>query len=96
MFLQKAVIPETVSAQNQASSNKDSDTYTAVQEYLLENCKVDIPEDYLTARVNDYEKQYVQNYCDGDASTSSSVISFWIELTVNVNTTCFPARSALP
>ncbi|MFR4734326.1 MAG: hypothetical protein ACLT9J_10790 [Agathobacter rectalis] len=48
--------------ENQASSNKDSDTYTAVQEYLLENCKVDIPEDYLTARVNDYEKQYVQNY----------------------------------
>lgn len=50
------------------AKNKDSDTYTAVQEYLLENCKVDIPEDYLTARVNDYEKQYVQNYCDGDAS----------------------------
>ena len=56
--------------ENQASSNKDSDTYTAVQEYLLENCKVDIPEDYLTARVNDYEKQYVQNYCNGDASKS--------------------------
>ena len=69
--------------ENQASSNKDSDTYTAVQEYLLENCKVDIPEDYLTARVNDYEKQYVQNYCDGDASKLEDYVSSQYNMTLD-------------
>lgn len=69
--------------ENQASSNKDSDTYTAVQEYLLENCKVDIPEDYLTARVNDYEKQYVQNYCNGDASKLEDYVSSQYNMTLD-------------
>lgn len=69
--------------ESQASSNKDSDTYTAVQEYLLENCKVDIPEDYLTARVNDYEKQYVQNYCDGDASKLEDYVSSQYNMTLD-------------
>ena len=69
--------------ENQASSNKDSDTYAAVQEYLLENCKVDIPEDYLTARVNDYEKQFVQNNCDGDASKLEDYVSKQYNMTLD-------------
>lgn len=52
--------------ESSAESSRESDTYTAIQDYLLANCQVDIPEDYLTARVNDYEKQFVQNYCGGD------------------------------
>lgn len=69
--------------ENQAGSNKDSDTYAAVQEYLLENCKVDIPEDYLTARVNDYEKQFVQNNCDGDASKLEDYVSKQYNMTLD-------------
>ena len=69
--------------ESQAGSNKDSDTYAAVQEYLLENCKVDIPEDYLTARVNDYEKQFVQNNCDGDASKLEDYVSKQYNMTLD-------------
>lgn len=58
-----------------ATSQQQSDTYSAIQDYLLENCTVDIPEDYLTARVNDFEKQFVQNYCSGDASQLETYLS---------------------
>lgn len=51
-----------------AESTKLSDTYSAIHSYLLENCTVEIPEDYLTARVNDYQTQFVNNYLSGDAS----------------------------
>lgn len=69
--------------ENTASSNKDSDTYAAVQQYLLDNCKVDIPEDYLTARVNDYEKQFVQNNCDGDDSKLEDYVSKQYNMTLD-------------
>ncbi len=69
--------------ENQAGSNKDSDIYEAVQEYLMKNCKVDIPEDYLTARVNDYEKQFVQNNCDGDASKLEDYVSKQYNMTLD-------------
>lgn len=58
-----------------AESKQQSDTFSAIQDYLLKNCKVDIPNDYLTARVNDFEKQFVQNYCGGDASKLESFLS---------------------
>lgn len=51
-----------------AESTKLSDTYSAIHSYLLENCTVEIPEDYLAARVNDYQTQFVNNYLSGDAS----------------------------
>lgn len=69
--------------ENTASSNKDSDTYAAVQQYLLDNCKVDIPEDYLTARVNDYKKQFVQNNCDGDDSKLEDYVSKQYNMTLD-------------
>ena len=51
-----------------AESTKLSDTYSAIHNYLLENCTVEIPEDYLNARVNDYQTQFVNNNLEGDAS----------------------------
>lgn len=58
-----------------AESSKLSDTYSAIQNYLLENCTVDIPEDYLSARVNDYETQFVQSNVSGDASALEDYLS---------------------
>ena len=43
--------------------------------YLLENCTVEIPEDYLNARVNDYQTQFVNNYLAGDASKLEEYLS---------------------
>ena len=61
--------------ENAAESSKLSDTYSAIQNYLLENCTVDIPEDYLSARVNDYETQFVQSNVSGDASALEDYLS---------------------
>lgn len=33
------------------------------KEYMLENCEVEIPEDYLTARLNEYEAAFISDYC---------------------------------
>lgn len=51
-----------------AESTRLSDTYSAIHNYLLENCTVEIPEDYLTARVNDYQTQFINANLGGDAS----------------------------
>ncbi len=45
-----------------------NDIFAGVQEYLLENCTIDIPEDYLEARVSDYRHRYIEAYCAGDES----------------------------
>lgn len=58
-----------------ASNTRESDIYNAIQNYLLDNCTVEVPEDYLAARVNDFETQFVQNNCGGDASQLESFIS---------------------
>lgn len=58
-----------------AESAKASDTYSAIQNYLLENCTVEVPKDYLSARVNDYETQFVQNFLSGDASGLEDYLS---------------------
>lgn len=51
-----------------AESTRLSDTYSAIHNYLLENCTVEVPEDYLTARVNDYQTQFINANLGGDAS----------------------------
>lgn len=37
-----------------------------VQSYLQDNCTVEVPEDYLAARVTDYRRQFIDYYCGGD------------------------------
>lgn len=51
-----------------ANYNKEYDVYNTLQNYLLENCTVEIPEDYLDARVADYRHMYVEQFCGGDES----------------------------
>ena len=61
--------------ESNAEYNKNYDTYTAVQNYLIDNCTVDVPEDYLQARVDDYRYSFVDQYCGGDESKLEDTIS---------------------
>lgn len=49
--------------ENQAESQKKQDTVTAVEDYVLENSQVEIPEEYLNARLSEYQKQFEDQYC---------------------------------
>lgn len=68
--------------ESSAAYNKERDTYLAVQDYLIENCTVEIPEDYLAARVGDYKKQYVKINCGGDESQLETYLSDYYGKTV--------------
>lgn len=61
---------------------KKRDTYEAVQNYLIENSIVEVPEDYLDARVSDYRNQWINAYCDGDETQLESYISTYYGITV--------------
>ena len=61
--------------ESSAAYNKERDTYLAVQDYLLENCTVEIPEDYLAARVSDYKNQFIKVNCGGDESQLETYLS---------------------
>lgn len=55
---------------------------TQVQSYLTDNCTVEIPEDYLAARVADYKKQFIEYYCGGDESQLEEIVSTYFGNTV--------------
>lgn len=40
------------------SSNKYNDSITAIKEYMLKNCEVEVPEDYLQTRLTEYVVSY--------------------------------------
>lgn len=46
-----------------AESTKDQDILSAVQDYMLENTKVEIPEDYLQARISEIEYSTTVDNC---------------------------------
>lgn len=46
-----------------------------VQSYLTDNCTVEVPEDYLAARVADYRRQFIDYYCGGDEEQLDEVAS---------------------
>lgn len=60
-----------------ANYNKQKDSYIAAQKYLLENCKVDLPVEYLDARVADYKRQIVEQKCDGDEAKLEEYASMY-------------------
>ncbi len=76
-FVEKNFGAESVSAMEEevlsylkdsAEYNKSNDTYTAIQDWLRENSKVEVPEDYLAARVSEYEYNFVQQNCSDGTS----------------------------
>lgn len=63
------------SLEQQAEYYKKRDTYQGLQAYLMDNSVVEVPEEYLEARVSDYKRQYVDYYCQGDESQLASQLS---------------------
>ena len=68
--------------ESSAEYNKQKDTTTAVQNYLIDNCEAEVPEDYLTARVDDYRRQYIEQNCNGDESQLADYVSTYYGKTV--------------
>lgn len=64
-----------------AAYNKQSDTYYAVQDYLVDNCEVDVPEDYLAARVADYKRWQIYLTCDGDEDQFETFLTTYYGMT---------------
>lgn len=54
--------------ESQASSNKSQDTINKVQTYMLDNSEVTIPDEYLKARLAEYQAQYTRDNV-GDTQT---------------------------
>lgn len=54
--------------ESQASSNKSQDTVNKVQTYMLDNSEVTIPDEYLEARLAEYQAQYTRDNV-GDTQT---------------------------
>lgn len=68
--------------ESSAEYNKQRDTYLAVQDYLVDNCEVEVPEDYLAARVSDYKKQFIEQNCSGDESQLEDFLTNYYGKTV--------------
>lgn len=54
--------------ENQAASTKSQDTINEVQTYMLDNSEVTIPDDYMNARLAEYQAQYTRDNV-GDTQT---------------------------
>lgn len=68
--------------EQEADYYEQRDTYLALQSYLMDNSTVEVPEDYLEARVSDYKNQYIQYYCYGDESQLETYVSTYEGKTV--------------
>ena len=49
--------------QTQLEQNLYSQKVSEVKDYMLENCEVDVPEDYLNARLEEYVDAYAKDNC---------------------------------
>lgn len=70
------------SLEQQAEYYKEKETFYALQSYLVDNCEISVPEDYLEARLTDYKNQYIDYYCSGDASQLETYLSTYEGKTV--------------
>lgn len=60
-----------------AEYNESNDTYTAIQDWLIENCEVEIPEDYLNARVAEYQYNFEQQNCSDGTSLEDYLSTYY-------------------
>ena len=56
-------------------NQRKNSLYTAIEDYLLDNCTVDVPQEYQDAMVEAIKARFVENYCGGDASQIETVLS---------------------
>lgn len=78
--------PESVDAMNQevtsylqssAEYTKNNDTFEAIQNWLIENCTVEVPEDYLEARVGEYQANFVAQNCSDGTSLEDYLSTYY-------------------
>lgn len=50
--------------ENQAATSKSQATINEVQTYMLDNSEVNIPDDYMKARLAEYQAQYTRDNCN--------------------------------
>lgn len=67
---------------SQAAAQRQDDITSAIQDYMLENCELNLPEDYLTARFNDYKYYFISNNCGGDESQLENYLSTYYGVTL--------------
>ena len=58
-----------------AQSNHKNDIYTAIEDYLLSNCTVNIPAEYEADVLQAIHNNFVETYCDGDESQMETVLT---------------------
>ena len=64
--LQELIDYETDYITNTLENEKYSDTISALKDYMLENCEVEVPEEYLDARVTEYIISFENDNLDPD------------------------------
>ena len=67
---------------SQAQAQRGSDINGAIQDYMLANCELNLPEDYLAARLNDYRHSFVETNCGGDESQLENYLSTYYGVTL--------------
>lgn len=58
------------------SNNAYTDESNTVTDYLVENSEVDVPEDYLEARLNEYIAKQANSYCADDQTFEEYVTNY--------------------
>lgn len=64
--LDSLITYETNYIDSAMSNSKYSDTVAAIKEYMLENCTVEVPEEYLNARVVEYQISFENDNLESD------------------------------
>lgn len=61
--------------ESSAESTHKNDIYSAIEDYLLYNCTVDMPADYRFDVIEAIRQNFISRYCDGDESQMESVLT---------------------
>ena len=61
---------------------KMEDSTKDIQQYLLDNCTVEIPADYFADRLEAYRNMFINQFCEGDESKLEEVLSTEYQMTV--------------
>jgi trigger factor len=61
--------------ESSAESTHKNDIYSAIEDYLLDNCTVDMPADYRSDVIEAIRQNFISRYCDGDESQMESALT---------------------
>ncbi|MBQ8279017.1 MAG: FKBP-type peptidyl-prolyl cis-trans isomerase [Roseburia sp.] len=67
------MVREGLEAENEYSKMEDGNA--CIQQYLLDNCTVDIPADYFADLMEAYRNMFIWTYCEGDESQLEEFLS---------------------